>query len=69
MREIEGGTYLQCCNCGEIFRVKRKYKDEALYIKSLCSRCGNRKALNLGEDKSDIYLYYDVTKDDRYFNY
>lgn len=60
-------TYLQCTNCGNIYKVDQAFSTESLYIDSLCKCCGNKKALNLGEDENDIYIYYDVTKDERYY--
>ena len=62
-------TYLQCCHCGEIYIVQRKAKIENLYINSCCPNCEHGRAINLGSNTSDIYLFYDVTLDDRYFNY
>ena len=60
-------TYLQCCHCGEIYTVERKMSIEKLYINSYCPNCEHEKAINLGSDPNDIYLFYDVTLDERYF--
>ena len=34
-----------------------------------CPYCGETRGLNLGERKEDIYFYYNVNLDDRYYNY
>lgn len=67
MRELESRTFVQCCRCGKVHNVKRKYDEEALYIESTCPKCGHDKALNLGEDENDLYLYLDVNLCERYY--
>ena len=69
MRKSEGRTFLQCTDCGKIYRVDRAYSIESLYVDSFCPRCNNGRALNIGNDEMDLYLYYDVTKDSRYSEY
>lgn len=69
MREIESSTYLQCCGCGKVHIVKRKYDSDEVYIDSACPKCGHERALILGEDRENIYVYYDPINDDRYFIY
>lgn len=68
MKYTEGKqTYLQCCHCGKIYTVNRKSNIEQLYINSVCPNCSHGKSINLGDDPDDIYLFYDVTLDERYF--
>ena len=69
MREIESSTYLQCCGCGKVHTVRRKYNSDEVYIDSVCPKCGHERALILGEDKENIYVHYDPINDDRYFIY
>lgn len=69
MKEIESSTYLQCCGCGKVHTVRRKYNSDEVYIESVCPSCGHNKVLILGENKDDIYLYYDSMNDERYFIY
>ena len=69
MREVEGKTYLQCCNCGKVYSVERKYQESDLYVHNYCPCCGENKAINLGTERDDIYKYMDTTLDSRYFIY
>jgi hypothetical protein len=69
VREIESSTYLQCCGCGKVHTVRRKYNSDEVYIDSVCPKCGHERALILGEDKENIYVHYDPINDDRYFIY
>ena len=66
---MEGKTYLQCCNCGEVYSVQCDYNNESLYVYSYCPCCEGIKAINLGMDRDDIYRYIDTTLDKRYFIY
>jgi predicted RNA-binding Zn-ribbon protein involved in translation (DUF1610 family) len=69
VRESEDRTYLQCTNCGEIYRVDDYISAEKVYINSYCPYCGHERALNVGNSLDDIYIYYDVTLKKDYFIY
>ena len=63
------GCWVQCCQCGNIYHIKEPVPAEKLYITSECERCGNEKALNCGNNKDDIYIYYDQVLDERFYTY
>ena len=65
----EQGTWLQCAHCGKIYHVDQKVPIDKLYIESVCARCGCGQALNLGDDESEIYYYYDSNLDERFYQY
>lgn len=70
MHQLDG-TYLQCCQCGNIFRVKHKVEIDILYTDEWCPCCHEDvRVLNLGEDNLlDKYEFYDSTLDTRYYTY
>lgn len=59
----------QCMNCGSLHWIKDPPDiDDELYIKLRCSHCKQTtNHLWVGNAPEDLYLYYDVTKDNRYF--
>ena len=62
----------QCMNCGTIHWIEDppNIDEDELYIKLRCSRC--KQTVNhlwVGIEPGDEYLYYDVTKDLRYYQY
>lgn len=62
----------QCINCGTIHWMEDPPDtgEDELYIKLKCNRCNKIvKHLWVGTEPGDEYLYYDVTKDKRYFIY
>ena len=59
-------TWVQCQCCGKIYAIDKKVSVEALFIKSMC-RCGYNIALNLGDNRDDIYLYTNPNVDGRYY--
>lgn len=65
------GEYLQCCHCGHIHKQQIQCNDDDLYVDGIqCTKCGYKtKHLRCGEDPSDVYIYYDVVLDDRFYNY
>ena len=65
-REHNGG-FMQCQYCGHIYYTEQKILSDELIIKSWCPRCEHKIALNCGESKEDVYLFYDYTKDPRYY--
>ena len=62
-------TYIQCQTCGEIYQIRHEVPIDKLYVMCECPICGSLKGLNLGNDKEDIYYYYNTNLDDRYYNY
>lgn len=60
-------TWVQCTGCGKIYQIPQRVSIEKLYIITNCSTCGITKVLNLGEQKEDIYYFYDVNTDPRYY--
>ena len=66
---IEHNEYLQCCNCGHIHTQQIQCNDDDLYIDGTkCEKCGKEiKHLRCGENLSDVYMYYDVVLDRRFY--
>lgn len=58
--------YVQCTTCGHVYQTK-KLNIETIYINHECPKCKGPHGLNIGHDILDKYLYYDVTKDERYY--
>ena len=64
--------WVQCARCGHLHKATiHNLSDEDLYIESVhCGRCRDEtKHLWIGPNKEDIYLYGDITLDERYFIY
>ena len=62
--------YLQCCSCGSIHKQQVQCNDDDLYIKTKCEKCKDVVThLRCGEQYEDIYEFYDITLDSRYYNY
>ena len=61
--------YLQCCHCGRIHKQQVQCKNDDLYIDGIqCKRCHQTvKHLRCGESTSDVYMYYDVVLDERFY--
>ena len=60
----------QCMNCGHLRWIEDPpdIDEDKLYIKMKCEYC--KQTLNhlwVGTEPGDKYLYYDVTKDPRYY--
>ena len=66
MRE-EG--WVQCQICGELHKIKiHNLSDDNLYITAQCPNCRDEtKHIYCGEDEADIYYYYNVNVDPRYY--
>ena len=60
-------TYIQCQTCGEIYKISYAVRIDELYVQTHCPNCGLATGLNLGDKEEDKYLYYDCTKDPRYY--
>lgn len=65
----ERDEYLQCCCCGHISKQQIQCNDDDLYIDGVeCEKCRQEvKHLRCGEDSSDVYMYYDVVLDKRFY--
>lgn len=55
--------------CGEIYHTKEPVPTDQLYVASECARCGHDKGLNCGNNRDEIYRYYDPVMDERYYQY
>ena len=69
MGEKQKAQY-QCMNCGHLHWIEDppNIDEDELYIRMKCESC--KKTANhlwVGEDPSDLYLYYDLNKDSRYY--
>ena len=62
-------TWIQCTECGEIYTIDRSVSIEKMYVASVCPRCGNKRGLNCGHNKDDLYLFMNVNLDYRYYKY
>lgn len=62
----------QCMHCGDLHWIENPpdiYEDK-LYIQLRCNCCKHTTDhLWVGNDSSDLYLYYDVNVDPRYYEY
>lgn len=67
---MKTGAYFQCAKCGAVHYIDYPYKKDALYNTFWCEECEEEvNHLYVGNDILDYYLYYDVTKDKRFFIY
>ena len=60
----------QCMNCGHLYWIEDppEIDEDELYTKIKCKRCGQiTNHLWVGDVPEDTYLYYDVTKDSKYY--
>lgn len=63
-------NYYQCTKCGKIISFKRELElENDIYANLYCDKCGRSKALCLGDNKNDLYIYLDNFLDERYFIY
>lgn len=62
-------TYVQCQTCGRIFQIPYTVEIDKLYIEAECSNCGESTGLNLGDQEEEIYNFYNVNVDPRFYNY
>lgn len=60
-------TFVQCQTCGEIYQIPYEVEIDKLYIEADCPKCGHQTGLNLGDKEEDIYFYYNVNLDNRYY--
>ena len=60
--------YLQCNHCGCIHKAEIRCRDGDLYIRNYCPHCEEVTThLRCGERQEEIYWYYDVVNDPRYY--
>lgn len=67
LNENKEGNFVQCRSCGHIYKIEASLPIDALIVEVTCPKCEHDYALNLGDDENDIYLYYDHTKDVRWY--
>lgn len=62
-------VWMQCQQCGTLHQVKTKdTSEDDLYIEEYCPKCRDgTKHLWCGEQKEDIYIYYNVNADPRFY--
>jgi len=65
----EVGNYIQCRECGHIYKVYKEISIEKSIVYTECPRCGCGIGLNCGNNTLDLYVYYDPTMDKRYYEY
>ena len=65
--QSQEGTYIQCTNCGEIYRIDYEIPLENVYVTCYCSKCEHERGLNLGSDQDDLYANLDPVLDERYY--
>lgn len=67
MEAVTKGTWIQCQHCGEIYYIKESVPTDQLYIEVVCAKCGCEQGLNCGDQREDVFLYYDPVFDARYY--
>lgn len=63
------GSWIQCTTCGEIHKSVNEYSIDEMYVNDYCLSCGSYRGLNLGNRKEEIYEFYDVNLDVKYYTY
>ena len=58
-------THIQCQECGQIYEVPYAVEIDKLYVIADCPNCGMAKGLNLGNEKEDLYYFYNINLDPR----
>jgi hypothetical protein len=66
-------VWAQCQCCGNLHQVKSKdalISDDDLYTNPIwCSKCrDDTKHLLCGENREDVYIYYNLNVDPNYYN-
>lgn len=63
-------NYWQCTKCGSIHYIEYPYRTEELYYEMFCEECEEETSqLWCGDNLDDIYLYWDINNDPRYYKY
>lgn len=61
--------WIQCQRCGHLHKAKVQLSEDNLYIYEYCHRCRDEtKSLWCGENREDVYMYYNANLDLRYYN-
>ena len=64
-------AFYQCVQCGTVHKIeddKIKVSDD-LYNKTWCPHCREiTKQLWVGNNPEDVYMFEDITLDNRYYN-
>ena len=69
MGEKQKSRY-QCMNCGHLHWIEDppEINDDELYTETKCKKCQRiTNHLWVGDTPEDLYLYYDVTLDSKYY--
>lgn len=62
-------TFIQCQTCGKIYLTPYEIEIDKLYIIADCPHCGMATGLNLGDKEEDVYEFYNINVDPRFYNY
>lgn len=60
-------TWIQCQSCGCVYLINKKVSIEKSIVNSVCPECGGHVGLNCGDNKEDLYYFYDPVLDGRYY--
>lgn len=64
------GCWIQCNQCGYVYWTEEEVPIDRLYVASFCPGCNEYgNGLNCGDSKDDLYLYADINRDPRYYQY
>ena len=62
--------WMQCQSCGKLHKIRIQYNIEDVYIKLHCPECRDQTHhLICTEDEREIYEFYNVCADPRYYIY
>jgi transcription elongation factor Elf1 len=59
-------TWVQCQCCGYLYQIDETISINKSIVNYVCPKCGYKHALNCG-NYEDIYYYYNVNLDERYY--
>lgn len=62
-------SFIQCQCCGCLHQVKTKdTSEDDLYIEEYCPKCRDEtRHIWCGENREDVYIYYNVNVDPKYY--
>lgn len=63
------GSWIQCTTCGEMHKSCSEYPIDEMYVNDYCPNCNSYKGLHLGNREEEIYEFYDVNLDVKYYTY
>ena len=65
---LKDDGWVQCQACGYLHKEKIQLSEDDLYIDKYCPKCRDEtKHLWCGEDETEIYMYYNLNVDSRYY--